>query len=93
MVSRFGLGLAAATVAARVEAGLIHLGRTYGSTAEERGTSLPGDDIITAPDVQTDLGHVCRRRAARHALCRGPASLSPASAPWTIPAARGEESA
>jgi hypothetical protein len=54
MLSRFRLGLAAATVAAAVETGLIHLGRTYGSTVEERRTSLPGDDIITDPDVQTD---------------------------------------
>jgi hypothetical protein len=47
-------GLAAAAVAGTVEAGLIHLGRTYGSTEEERKKQLPGDDIIADAGVQTD---------------------------------------
>ena len=46
--------LAAAVGAAAVEAGLIHLGRTYGSTREERRQALPGDDIIPEPTSQTD---------------------------------------
>lgn len=37
-----------------VEAGLVHLGRTYGSTREERSAVLPGDDVVGAPKVQTD---------------------------------------
>jgi len=45
--------IAAATVVA-VEVGLIHLGRTYGSTPAERTMVLPGDDIIPDPRVQTD---------------------------------------
>lgn len=36
------------------EGGLIWLGRTYGSTREERRTRLPGDDIVLHPTVQTD---------------------------------------
>ena len=43
-----------ATAAAAAEAGLIHLGRTYGSTKEERRARLPGDDIIAEARVQTD---------------------------------------
>ena len=49
---RIGFGLALAAVVA--EACLIHLGRTYGSTAQERASRLPGDGIITDPEVQTD---------------------------------------
>ena len=49
---RGGLIVAASLVA--IEAGLVHLGRTYGSTAEERARRLPGDDIIPKPKVQTD---------------------------------------
>lgn len=49
---RIALGVAMAAVAA--ETGLIHLGRTYGSTREERMQQLPGDDIIAAPKAQTD---------------------------------------
>jgi hypothetical protein len=52
--SRWRLGVAAATVAATTEAGLIYLGRTYGSTDGERKMRLPGDDIISDADVQTD---------------------------------------
>jgi hypothetical protein len=33
---------------------VLWLGRSYGSTAEERGTPLPGDDIVTDPQVVTD---------------------------------------
>jgi hypothetical protein len=51
-VIRTGAGVLAA--AAAVEAVLIHLGRTYGSTPEERAARLPGDDLIPAPKVQTD---------------------------------------
>jgi hypothetical protein len=36
------------------EALLVHLGRTYGSTATERAMTLPGDDVVTDPDVVTD---------------------------------------
>jgi hypothetical protein len=36
------------------EAALIHLGRTYGSTAAERAMSLPGDEIILRPKVVTN---------------------------------------
>ena len=36
------------------EAALIHLGRTYGSTEEERSKALPGDDIVSDPKVATD---------------------------------------
>ncbi len=42
------------TVGGLAEVGLIHLGRTYGSTPAERSTRLPGDDVIVAPKVQTD---------------------------------------
>jgi hypothetical protein len=41
----------AATIA---EAVMIHLGRTYGSTAAERAATLPGDDIVGDPNVVTD---------------------------------------
>jgi hypothetical protein len=40
--------------AAAAEAVLIHLGRTYGSTPEERAHPLPGDDIVQRPQVVTD---------------------------------------
>ena len=53
MHSRWHLALAA-VAAVTAEAGLIHLGRTYGSTEEERKKRLPGDDIIADPEVQTD---------------------------------------
>ncbi len=43
----------AAAVAA-AESALVHLGRTYGSNRAERVARLPGDDVIDAPDVQTD---------------------------------------
>jgi hypothetical protein len=43
--------LSAATVA---ELGLIYLGRTYGSTPEERRMSIPGDDIVPDPEVVTN---------------------------------------
>lgn len=36
------------------EAALIQLGRTYGSTAEERSDALPGDRIVRDPKVVTD---------------------------------------
>jgi hypothetical protein len=37
-----------------LESVLIHLGRTYGSTAQERAMSLPGDDIVANPKVVTN---------------------------------------
>jgi hypothetical protein len=46
------IGLLGAVAA--VEAVLIHLGRTFGSTSGERAMTLPGDDIIARPDVTTD---------------------------------------
>ena len=36
------------------EAALVRLGRTYGSTEEERSKVLPGDDIVHDPKVATD---------------------------------------
>jgi hypothetical protein len=39
---------------AATEALLIYLGRTYGSTARERMTSLPGDHIVVKPRVVTN---------------------------------------
>jgi hypothetical protein len=44
----------AVAAAALAEAGLIHLGRTYGSTEAERHLTLPGDDIVVDPVVVTD---------------------------------------
>lgn len=46
--------LLVAVWSAAAEAVLIHLGRTYGSTAVERAAVLPGDDIIASPSAQTD---------------------------------------
>src|SRR5512133_2187231 len=43
--------LGPATVA---ELGLIYLGQTYGTTAEERRMALPGDDIVPNPQVVTN---------------------------------------
>lgn len=43
-----------ALVATAVEAGLVYLGRSYGSTRAERGRLLPGDEIVAVPGVQTD---------------------------------------
>lgn len=54
MHSKTGLGPGVALAAATVEAALIYLGRTYGSTAVERKMRLPGDDVIATPNVQTD---------------------------------------
>jgi hypothetical protein len=45
--------LSVAAVAA-VEAVLVHLGRTYGSTPDERRRDLPGDGIVPAPQVVTN---------------------------------------
>jgi hypothetical protein len=41
---------------ALAEAVLVRLGHTYGSTAAERRTPLPGDDIVPRPTVVTDHG-------------------------------------
>jgi hypothetical protein len=49
---RAGLALlAAATVA---ETALLRLGRAHGSAPDERAMTLPGDEIVPAPDVVTD---------------------------------------
>ena len=53
-MSRKRLALAAAASAVAAESGLIYLGRTYGSTRGERDATLPGDEIIPEPVVQTD---------------------------------------
>jgi hypothetical protein len=44
----------AAVTASSCEAVLITLGRTYGSTVQERSMTLPGDDIVAQPSVVTD---------------------------------------
>lgn len=49
--ARLGLLLAAS---AGAEAALVHLGRTYGSTVQERAAALPGDDIVARPQVVTN---------------------------------------
>jgi hypothetical protein len=51
---RVGLIAGAAGVAALTEAGLIYLGRTYGSSTAERAMALPGDGIIARPNVVTN---------------------------------------
>jgi len=48
------LAVAGIVMGAAVEAGLIRLGRRYGSTDVERAAVLPGDDLIPEPEVQTD---------------------------------------
>ena len=42
------------TAGVLVEAVLIRLGQTYGSTPEERALHLPGDDIVSGPQVVTN---------------------------------------
>jgi len=49
---RCEFAIAATAVAA--EAALVQLGRTYGSTREERAARLPGDDIVPKPAVITN---------------------------------------
>jgi hypothetical protein len=50
-----GRRVAAALVAvAAVEAALVRLGRTYGSTAAERTEPLPGDGLVGRPTAVTD---------------------------------------
>ncbi len=46
--------LCALAGAAALECALFRLGRTYGSTPDERSRRLPGDDILPQPDVQAD---------------------------------------
>jgi hypothetical protein len=48
---RWGV-VAAAAVA--TELWLVHLGRTYGSSPQERRARLPGDELVDRPTVQTD---------------------------------------
>ncbi len=50
----WGMALSAAVTATAAEIVLIQLGRTYGSTREERRTVLPGDDIVPDPETVTD---------------------------------------
>lgn len=47
-------GVVGAATIALGEAALVHLGRTYGSTAAERALALPGDDIVDEPSAVTD---------------------------------------
>ena len=42
-------------IGATVEAALIRLGQTYGSTPEERAMRLPGDDVV--PEAQVVTNH------------------------------------
>ena len=51
---KHSLAVTATATAVAAEVGLILLGRTYGSTKEERRVRLPGDDIILNAGVQTD---------------------------------------
>jgi hypothetical protein len=46
--------LLALGLVAGAEAVLVRLGRTYGSTAAERGLALPGDRVVPHPQVVTD---------------------------------------
>jgi hypothetical protein len=46
--------VAVVALAGLTEAGLIRLGRTYGSTKLEQATPLPGDDIVERPGVMTN---------------------------------------
>jgi hypothetical protein len=46
--------VAVVALAGLTEAGLIRLGRTYGSTKLEQATPLPGDDIVERPGVVTN---------------------------------------
>jgi hypothetical protein len=48
------LGAATLSAAVALEAGLLWLGRTYGSTRAEREAQLPGDDIVPWPKAVTD---------------------------------------
>jgi hypothetical protein len=54
MASTRRLLTSAVVAAAATEAGLVHLGRTYGSSQAERTGRLPGDEVIPSPEVQTD---------------------------------------
>jgi hypothetical protein len=47
------------------EVSLVYLGRTYGSTAQERAMRLPGDELIANPTVQTDHAITIDAPAAR----------------------------
>lgn len=48
-------GWALVAVAGGIGLGVLnHLGRTYGSTPEERATALPGDEIVPRPTAVTD---------------------------------------
>jgi hypothetical protein len=52
---RYGRGVAVLVGAGALgEAVLVYLGRTYGSTRQERSSRLPGDGIVPDPDVVTD---------------------------------------
>jgi len=47
-------GAIVAAGGAVTEATLFHLGRTYGSTPNERAARIPGDDIVSEPSVVTN---------------------------------------
>jgi hypothetical protein len=47
-------GIVTLATAALAETVLVRLGRTYGSTGQERAMRLPGDEIVPDPDVVTD---------------------------------------
>ena len=51
---RRGVVAGVALAGAGMEAGLVHLGRTFGSTPFERRRRLPGDDIVADPVVVTN---------------------------------------
>jgi hypothetical protein len=67
----------AIAAAAAAEAGLIYLGRTYGSPDEERKKWLPGDDIIAEAVVQTDHAITIERAALCCLALVGPDGLGP----------------
>lgn len=54
MAEKFRWAAGALGAIALGEAVLNHLGRTYGSTEEERARALPGDGIVSDPQVSTD---------------------------------------
>jgi hypothetical protein len=51
---RVRISAALLVASALAETTLVRLGRTYGSTGQERAAVLPGDDVVPRPDVVTD---------------------------------------
>lgn len=68
MHSKLRLGLAVAAAAVAAEAGLIHLGRTYGSTEEERRNCFPAMTSSPTPKSRPTT----RSRSTRRHLLSGP---------------------